>query len=119
MGSNLGDRSAIGKKDVNNRNPANFITPGAWVITFTPEELPSDTDFEMWHGAVRGPGGYFLVYLDDKLYGVGENGLINEYAPSIAMYIRKGQTITLHWSTATGNAPTAWLYFRQPEVGRI
>lgn len=112
--SDLGQRSAIGAL-----SPNNFIVPGAWVITFLPEMMPSEPVFEMWHGAVRGPGGYFLVYIDNALFGVGQNGLINEYTSPSAMYVRKGQTVTLNWSIATGTAPQAWLYFRQPEVGRV
>lgn len=98
---------------------ANRIASGNWLVTYTPEMLPRDATFEVWHGAVIGPGGYFRVYLDDALFGVGENGAINEYSPKQPMFVRKGQTITLHWSIATGTAPQCWLYFRQPEVGRI
>lgn len=112
--SNLGQRSAAGKLDPNNR-----VTPGGWVVTFPPEVLPADPAFECWHGAIIGPGGYFQLWIDNALYGVGENGAINEYAPPTAMYVIKGQTITLHWSILTGKAPQAWLYFRQPEVGRL
>lgn len=113
----LGDRYARGFLGTNQF--PNVITTGAWVIRFPVAALPSDADFEMWHAAVRGPGGYFLVYLDNKLYGVGDNGFINEYAPSIAMLVRKGQEIIFHWSIATGTAPQAWIYLREPEVGRL
>lgn len=112
--SDLGHRSAVGVL-----SPANLVTPGAWVVQFTPEMMPNESAFEIWHGAVRGPGGYFLVYIDNSLYGVGENGLINEYAPPTPMYVRKGQNVSLHWSISTPPAPQVWLYFRQPEVGRI
>jgi hypothetical protein len=116
MSGNLGSRFALGQLST-----ANKFTPGTslWVVTFKPETMPSEPEFEIWHGAVRGPGGIFLVYIDDQLFGVGENGLINEYAPSTPMFIRKGQAVTLHWSIATAPAPTAWFYFRRPEVGRI
>jgi hypothetical protein len=97
----------------------NRVTPGAWLIRYQPQQLPADADFEVYHGAIRGPGGYFLVYIDDALYGVGENGLINEYAPPTAMYVRKGQEISMHWSIATGAAPQAWIYLREPEIGRL
>lgn len=114
MAGNLGNRPAVGVL-----SNANKIVAGAWVVIFKPGDMPLD-DYEVYHGAVRGPGGYFLVYIDDVLYGVGENGLINEYAPAgPAMYVRKGQTITLHWSIATGAAPLVWLFLREPEVGRI
>jgi len=113
----LGFRNAVGA--LGTAQFQNRVTAGAWVIRFPPQVLPADADFEMWHGAIRGPGGYFLVYLDDALYGVGENGLINEYAPPVAMYVRKGQEISLHWSIATGTAPQAWIFLREPEIGRI
>lgn len=111
--SDLGALSAVGLLSSGNR-----ITAGCWVVTFLPQAMPSQ-DFEVWHGAAIGPGGYFLNYIDDTLYGVGENGRINEYAPPAAMYVRKGQTLTYHWSIATGAAPQVWLRFRQPEVGRL
>lgn len=109
MSDNLGVRGPI----VGVQLATNFYVPGAWVCTFTPEDLPSDQEFECYHGFVRGPGGTFLVYIENAGFGVGQNGTINEYAPSIPMRIRKGQTITLNWNIATGNPPVAWLYFRQ------
>lgn len=115
MSNNLGVRSAIGATSTSNR-----VTSGAWVVTFRPDKLAAnEPEFEVWHGAIRGPGGYFLVYIDDQMYGVGENGLINEYAPPAAMWVRKGQEITFHWSISTGTAPQVWLYLRRPEVGRL
>lgn len=96
----------------------NKVTTGAWVVRFSPEKLPRDMDFEVYHGSAIGPGGYALVYLEDDLYGVLENGRYNEYSPnSAAMLVRKGQSISLHWSIATGAAPQVWLYLREPEVG--
>ena len=119
--ANLGFRRAVGIAGTAVNQ--NRIVAGGWIITFRPEDLPGNPAFEMWHAAITGPGGYFLVYLDDYLYGVGGNGSINEYAPGgSAMYIMKGQTVTLHWSLtpATGpGAPVAYIYLREPEVGRI
>jgi hypothetical protein len=111
----LGFRSAQGL-----HSTANKFTPGTqlWVVTFAPKDLPV-SEFEVYHGSIRGPGGYFLVYLDDALYGVAENGTVSEYAPTIPMYVRPGQTITLNWSINTGVAPQAWLYLRTPEIGRL
>lgn len=110
----LGDRYAVGVTSPNNR-----IVSGGWVITFPQQVLPAE-DFEMWHGSTKGPGGYFEMWIDDKLYGVGQNGRINEYCPSgPAMYVRKGQELSLHWSITTGDAPKAWIFLRTPEIGRI
>lgn len=111
---NLGPRTAIGVLSQDNR-----ITPGGWVVTFPIELLPYAEKMEVWHGVAIGPGGYFRTFLDYTPYGVGANGKINEYAPSIPMYITRGQVITLHWSISTPPAPEVTLYFRTPEVGRI
>jgi hypothetical protein len=116
--SNLGHRTATGRLAVGTL--LNRVTAGGWVIEFPPQVLPSDSDYEVWHASIRGPGGYFLVYLDDIQYGVSANGRINEYAPaSSAMYVRKGQAISLHWSIASGAAPNAWIFLREPEVGQL
>lgn len=118
MSGPLGVRSAIGLHVAQNK-----FTPGTalWQITFNPKDLTgtSGDGFEVYHGSVRGPGGYFLVYLDNDLYGVAENGTVCEYAPTIPMYVRAGQVITLNWSINTGTAPQAWLYLRTPEIGRL
>jgi hypothetical protein len=96
----------------------NPITAGAWVVRFPPEDLPRDINFEAYHGSAIGPGGFALVYLDNDLYGVLENGRYNEFSPnSAAMFVTKGQTIFLYWSIATGAAPKVWFYLRDPEVG--
>jgi hypothetical protein len=117
-GSYLGYRSANGVLSTRGK-----YTPGTnlWVVTFTTQIFGmGDADFEIWHGLVRGPGGQFLVYIDEAGYGAGQSGLINEYAPSGgAMYIRKGQEVSLNWSIGTGLAPQVWFYLRQPEVGRL
>lgn len=111
--SNLGNRIARGVLSAGNK-----LFAGGWVATFLPQDMPPHA-YEVYHGALRGPGGYFLVYLDDYLYDVGENGLINAYSPVTAMYVRPGQTISLHWSIATGTAPIVTLYLRLPEVGKL
>jgi hypothetical protein len=116
MSGYLGVRSAVGVLTTRG-----LFTPGTslWQITFKPADMPQ-SDYEAFHGSIRGPGGYFLVFIDNDQYGVGQNGTVDEYAPSgAAMYLRQGQTITLNWSVGSGTAPKAWLYLRQPEVGRI
>lgn len=114
---NLGVRSAIGVASTQN-----LFTPGTslWVCTFGVNNLPRDQDFEIYHGSAEGPGGYFKVYLDQDFYGAGQNGIINEYNPrTAAMFVRKGQTITVVWSIGTGAAPTVRFWMRTPEVGRV
>jgi hypothetical protein len=95
------------------------IAAGNWSVTFTPQIMPASERFEIYHGAARGPGGYFLVFLGGTFYGVGQNGRINEYAPNIPMLVKKGQDVVLHWSVATGTAPVVTFFFRDPEVGII
>lgn len=98
----------------------NKILAGAWIVRFQTQDFPRDMDFEIWHGAAIGPGGYFRVYIDQDLYGIGENGLYNEFSPnSAAMFIRKGQEVSLHWSIAAAPAPQVWFYLRTPEVGLL
>ena len=96
----------------------NKVTSGAWIVAFDPAIMPRE-QFEVWHGAIRGPGGFFLVYLDEDLFGVGANGRINEYVPTIPMLVNPGQAITLHWSITATPAPECTFWFRRPEVGRI
>lgn len=112
----LGYRTATGRTT----GVTNKVTSGAWVVTFTPEIFGQGAEeFEIWHGAARGPGGYFLTFIDDTFYGVGENGRINEYTPPIPCFMRRGQTFSLHWSIATGTAPQVTLFLRTPEIGII
>ena len=115
MSGNLGDLTAYGIQSTTNK-----IVSGGWVVTFPQQSLPSNEEFEMWHAAALGPGGYFRVYLDEKLFGIGENGLFNEYSPKgSAMLIRRGQAISMHWSLTTGTRPQVWIYLRLPEVGKL
>lgn len=115
MGSNLGNRDGVAT-----HSAKGFYQPGTtlWVVTF-PTQLMPPRDYEVYHGFVRGPGGIFLVYIDDKGYGVAENGSICEYAPTIPMYVKAGQQITMNWSINTGTAPVVTIYLREPEVGRL
>lgn len=99
---------------VQTKNNKIDITQALWVMTWAPADMPAQ-DFEVWHGAIRGPGGYFLVYIDDAMFGAAENGAINEYGPrGKPMYVRKAQTITMHFSIGSGKAPVGWLWLQQP-----
>ena len=95
-------------------SPLNRVTLGAWVVTFTPDDFGQGSDFEVYRGYAEGPGGYFKTYLNGTPYGNGLNGLINEFAPVSAMFVRRGSTFELHWSIATGSAPLVVLYMRTP-----
>lgn len=106
----LGPRVAVGVL-----SPANLVTPGAWVVTFDPAAMPRDYDYEVYHGWATGPGGYFLGYIDGYGYDSAQNGKINEYTPTNGKYVRKGQTLSYHWSIATLPAPVIVLYLRTPK----
>lgn len=114
---NLGDRMARGV--IPGTASDNIWVAGGWIVTFPADTLPRNPAFEVYHGFVRGPGGTFLVYIDDKGYDVGANGLINAYEPTVPMFVLLGQSIRFYWSISSGRAPQVWLYFREPEVGRI
>jgi len=114
---NLGDTFAEGIAPTAGK--PNLYNATGWVVYFDADTLPAAESYEVWHGAARGPGGIFLVYIDTKFFDVGENGLINRYEPTQPMFLRKGQIPSFHWSINTGTAPKVWLYFREPEVGRI
>jgi hypothetical protein len=111
--SDLGPRTKEGVKLTTNK-----ILPGAWVVTFPAIDMPRDP-YEVYHGALTGPGGYAQVYLDETLEDIIENGHISAFDPNIATYVRPGQVITIHWSTASGTAPKVTLKIRTPEAGRI
>jgi hypothetical protein len=114
--SNLGVVSQVGFLGTNQY--PNRISTNNWVVLFKPGDLPRDINYEAWHGSLLGPGGYALIYLNNDLYGVAENGRYNEFSPnSSAMYITKGSEVSIHWSIATGAAPKVWFYLRTPEVG--
>lgn len=109
MARDLGFRSADGK-----HSSKGYYAPGTtlWVVTFDPNTMPQ-SEYEVYHGFARGPGGFFVVYIDDHGYGVAENGIVCEYAPTIPMHVRPGQTITCNWSINTGTAPRVDLYLRE------
>lgn len=111
----LGSRQATGYSDTSGQNP---FGSGYWTARFRVEELPPE-DFEMFHAAVRGPGGYFLVYIDTAFYSTADRGDINEFDPQQAMYVRRGQELFFYWSvpSSQGSAPQVWIYLRTPEIG--
>lgn len=105
----LGSRAGLGVLSATNRNVA-----GSWVVTFPPNELPPD-DFEIYHIALRGPTGNLLVYIDDTFYSAASRTDVNEYDPKQAMFVRRGQTVSFHLSSAALPRPQVWIYMRQPE----
>ena len=97
-------------------DPANRYVSGSWVATFLPEDLYPE-DFEVWHIAVLGPRGGLQVYLDDLFYSTTDRSDQNEYDPKNPMYVRRGQTITFHFRSASDPAPIVNIFARQPKQG--
>lgn len=98
-------------------DPANLNTPGSWVATFLPEDLYPEA-VEIYHISVKGPAGNFDVYLDNVFYSTAVRADRNEYDPRNPMYVRPGQTLSFHFSSAAAtNAPTVNIFARQPQQG--
>jgi hypothetical protein len=103
----LGPREQNGTADSENK-----IAAGSWTVTFAPK----DTNFsvplaEVFHIAVNGPGGYFLIYINEDFWDAVSYGGKNGWDPSEPMLIRPGDTVYFFWSTSSGTAPqvTIWL----------
>lgn len=107
-GGYLGGRDAAGFL-----NPQNPVVPGAWSAQLGPADL-YPADFVVYHIALVGPGGPFRVYIDNRFYSVSSRGDLNEYDPVHPMYVRRGESIWFHWSTATGTQPAVTVYARTP-----
>lgn len=108
-GTYLGQRTGNGALSASNRYVA-----GCWTIEFRSDDMAYPGDFEIFHIALRGPGGSFLVYIDDSFYSASDRGDINEYDPKWPMFVRRGQSIYFYWNISSGSAPTVWLYAREP-----
>jgi hypothetical protein len=105
----LGDRGASTVA----LSAGNRYVAGGWVATFLGKDLWPEP-VEIYHIALRGPGGGFLVYIDDKFYSNHGRSDINEYDPNNAMYLRPGQTVTFEFKSAAAPAPTVNIFARRP-----
>jgi len=98
------------------KSASNRIAAGSWVATFLPADLYQE-DYEIYHISVKGPAGFFDVYLDDTFYSTAVRSDRNEYDPKNPIYVRRGQTITFHFSSSSNPAPTVNIFARQPQQG--
>lgn len=107
----LGARQKSGELSAENQNVA-----GGWLVVFTPTDLSYPGDVEIYHIAVKGPPGNFDVYIDTQFYSTAVRADRNEYDPKHPMYVRRGQSVSFHFSStdATATAPTVNIYARQP-----
>lgn len=109
--TDLGHRLKAGELDA-----ANPEVAGAFAVAFTPKDFSIPDPFEIWHISLKGPGGYFYVYIDDKFYSTAPRGDINEYDPQHPMRIRPGETVYFYWRKTTGLVPKVWVYCRTLSV---
>jgi hypothetical protein len=105
----LGNRSKTGVLSADNK----YVT-GSWLVLFTAEDL-YPINVEIYHIALRGPRGGFLVYIDDTFYSLDSRSDFNEYDPKQVMYVRRGQTVSFHFRSALGAAPVVNIFARQPQ----
>lgn len=108
----LGSRGpSLVELSADNRNVA-----GGWVATFRAQDLYPD-DFEIYHISVKGPNGSLDVYIDELFYSTTTRSDRNEYDPKNAMYVRRGQDVSFHFSSAALPRPDVVIYTRQPQQG--
>jgi hypothetical protein len=103
----LGPREQNGAAD-----PLNKIAAGSWTASFAPKDLNFSVPLaEVYHITVNGPGGYFLVYINEDFWDAASYGGVNSWDPSEPMLIRPGDTVYFYWSVSGGTAPqvTIWL----------
>lgn len=92
---------------------SNRYLAGGWVATFLPRDLWPEP-VEIYHVALRGPRGGFLVYIDDLFYSTHDRSDVNEYDPKNPMYLRQGQTVTFEFRSLSTPAPTVNMFARRP-----
>lgn len=93
---------------------ANRNVAGSWVATFLPADLWPDA-VEIYHIAVQGPNGNLDVYVDDLFYSAAVRSDKNEYDPKHPLYLRPGQTVTFHFSSAADPAPMVNIFAQKPQ----
>jgi hypothetical protein len=104
----LGPRAQAGKAD-----QQNLIAAGNYTVQFAPKDLNFTVPLaEVFHIAVNGPGGYFLVYINEDFWDTSSFGGVNSWDPSEPMLVRPGDIISFYWSVSTGGAPGVTLWLR-------
>lgn len=105
-----------------NRKPSQVVlsaenryVAGGWVASWFPQDMPPEP-YDVYHIALRGPRGGFLVYIDDAFYSNASRSDINEYDPKQVMHVRPGQTISFHFKSTAAPTPDVWLYLKRPGV---
>lgn len=107
-GGYLGNRAATGVLSASNKYVA-----GSWVVTFRTQDMPP-IDCVVYHIALTGPAGGFLVYVGENFYSAADRSDLNEYDPKQPMFVRRGEDVSFHFFSPDAPAPRVWLYLREP-----
>jgi hypothetical protein len=98
----LGIRIQLGQQDgplTGNINP--YLPGTGWVVVFTPDELPTETEFEVYQIALDGPiGSSAVVMLDGNEHSYLQTAWANTASDEPAMLVRFGQPIQFCWNFA-------------------
>jgi hypothetical protein len=106
--ADLGPRSAFGVLD-----PSNPLGAGNWTVTFPPSVLTITTpQFEVYHIALTGPGGFFSVFRNEDFWDTSLLATQNSWDPSQPMLLRSGDTVFFYFSIGTGTRPQVTLWLR-------
>lgn len=106
--TDLGPRQSTGIPD-----PENVVASGNWTVTFAPSLLAvTVAQYEVYHIALNGPGGYFLVYRNGDFWDCSLLGSLNSWDPEQPLLLRQADTVYFYWSTSTGTAPVITLWLR-------
>lgn len=104
----LGPRAQTGIAD-----PQNMLAAGNWTVTFAPKSLQFSMPLaEVYHIAVKGPGGFFEVFINEDFWDTSDFGGNNSWDPAQPMLIRPGDTVFFFWSLSGGTAPQVTLWLR-------
>lgn len=104
----LGPREQTGAKDQQNK-----VAAGNWTVTFAPKDLQFNVSVaQVFHIAVNGPGGYFLIYINEDFWDAVSYGGVNSWDPSEPMWVRPGDNVYFYWSLSSGTAPVVTIWLR-------
>lgn len=96
--------------------PASHPNHGNWIVEFRQKDIPiSEPSFQCYHINVQdGPlGGTFKVLQNNNFYDTVFPGWNTSWDPNNPMKLENGDTVSFWWDSATGTAPTVWLYFEK------
>jgi hypothetical protein len=111
MYADLGDREATAVQD-----PSNPLGAGFWTATFTPQNLATQQQCEVYHIVISGPAGSsFQIYRGTKFWDYVDRGDRNSWDPSQPMPVHPGDSVYFYWNTGSGTAPSVTLWLRQPQ----